>query len=442
MPSILATPEFAQLQQTYESGELSLFVGSTLPRAAGLPSWHGLADELLSCARACEVRPRRIAEIEELIEHGRIVDALGQIEAVLTPGKFARQVARVLDDSAIEELPAIYEAVAALAPRLSAVLTTNLDRLLERAMLGQEIVRLLTEQQWRRPNSERLCGRRLLFVSWGVQDPGFDAILERLAAQANDRAPRHFMLIDRMSLTHVRRKQLERSGLTVIPYENPDGTHGQLLRLLDLLASRAGLACRPRERLSILFAASTCGPMTRLRLQQELQSIREAIDASAQGEWITLDAVPVTTIDDLRRALLRRPYKIVHVRGHADRDGLVLQDHTGRRDKLAPDALAELFVNKAHPRGSIECVVFNAVHALANAMPASELVPMTVALDGRLGDAAVFEFARGFYAAVADGRSMDEAFEAGMRGRWPVSRVSFEARLLRRDKPSLRRAHF
>ena len=188
--------------------------------------------------------------------------------------------------------------------------------------------------------------------------------------------------------------------------------------------------------MSILFASSSSGIVARLRLQHELQIIRGVV-----GEQVIVDAVAVSTVDALRRALMKRPYRIVHVSGHGEHGALVFEDRVGRREKIDPNALAGLFANKAHPRGSIECVVFNAERSSATGMPTSELVPLTVAIDSGLGDAGAFEFSRGFYGAVAAGLSMDEAYDAGVRcRRSTASKVGFEARLLRRDKPSPRRA--
>lgn len=471
-----ATPpsrDLAELQRRYGSGEVILFVGAGLPRAAGLPSWRGLVDGLLDYTRDYGIYPQQLAEIEGLVADGELIDALTEIEFALTPTGFGREVVRLLDDSDIEDPPPIYEAVAALAPKLRGVMTTNLDRLLERALGGgwtthaRPVANLAGQQRWifklhgtlpesdtwvlTRPQYDRATyadplhqslmqglfwgGSRLLFIGYGLRDPDFEAIRGRLAALSKDQAPQHFVLIEQAQVTQARRRKLASAGLTLIPYANPDGSHAELLRILDGLAENSGLERRPGKKRSILFVSSNPSDTARLKLDRELKIIREAIDLSRHGDRLTLDAISAATIHELRRALLRKPYQIVHISGHGEPDGLMFEDLVGNREKIDPEGLAGLFANKAHPPGSIECVVFNACHSISTGEPTSKLVEWTVAMEGRLSDGGALEFSRGFYDALAAGRGVDEAFAEGVSCRNVAAPMgSFDARLLRRDK--------
>ena len=471
-PATPHTRDFGELQRCFDTGDLILFVGAGLPRAAGLPSWRGLVDALLAYTRDYGVYPQQLAEIEALVAEGELIDALTEIEHVLGATGFGREVVRLLDDADIEQPPPIYDAVAALAPRLRGVMTTNLDRLLERALGGgwtahaQAVANLAGQSRWifklhgtlpergtwvlTRSHYDRAIyadplhqnlmqglfwgGRRLLFVGYGLRDPDFEALRGRLAALSRDQAPQHYALVEQGQVTLARRRKLASAGLTLLPYPNPDGSHAELLRMLDELAEHAGLDRRPGPKLSILFVASNPSGTARLQLERELRIIREAIDLARYGDRLTLDAITAATIHDLRRALLRRPYQIVHVSGHGEPDGLLFEDLVGNRERISPAGLAGLFANKAAPPGSIECVVFNACHSISTGAPTSKLIARTVAMEGRLSDAGALEFSRGFYDALAAGRSVDEAFEEGVSCRnVAASTGSFLARLLKRD---------
>jgi len=53
------------------------------------------------------------------------------------------------------------------------------------------------------------------------------------AGFAGDQPPRRFALIAEDTITPDRQTQLEASGVQMIPYANPDGKQGELVRILD-----------------------------------------------------------------------------------------------------------------------------------------------------------------------------------------------------------------
>jgi NTP pyrophosphatase (non-canonical NTP hydrolase) len=143
-----------------------------------------------------------------------------------------------------------------------------------------------------------------------------------------------------------------------------------------------------------------------LRLQEEERAIREAIALSKAKETIYLHALPATTVDDLRRALLAEEYDIVHFSGHGEPGTLCFETGDGSQVRSPLKALADLV--KRYPR--IKCVVLNSCYSLAQML---ELAPITVGMENPVDDAAAIEFARGFYDAIGAGRSFDFAVEEG-----------------------------
>jgi hypothetical protein len=158
-------------------------------------------------------------------------------------------VERHLDDKLADE-PEVAKAIAALAPKLRAVLTTNLDHLLEKAFSGrwptlskatgdiatrrEYILKLhgtlldragwvLTREQYDRamyadPKLKaaftalfHTCP--ILFVGYGLADDDFDALLGHVRALAGEQPPRHFALVPADEVTPYRRRKLEAAGI-------------------------------------------------------------------------------------------------------------------------------------------------------------------------------------------------------------------------------------
>ncbi|MEP7122766.1 MAG: SIR2 family protein [Byssovorax sp.] len=239
--SPLSDPLLADLREAYLDEDLILFAGAGLSAAAGLPSWARLVELLADGARA-----RSVA---------------------------APELERLLDDTGMDA-PALATSIASLAPRLRGVLTTNVNHLLEKAFKGAwpalakvtgDVVRrrhyilklhgtLLDRASWvfTRDEYDRAMyadpklqtaftalfhACPVLFVGYGLADDDFDQVLSRVRAFSGEQPPRHFALIAQETITPDRRARVEASGVQIVPYANPDGKHGEVVRILDWLAA-------------------------------------------------------------------------------------------------------------------------------------------------------------------------------------------------------------
>src|SRR5262245_8811935 len=123
----ITDPVLLDLRDAYAGGNLIVFVGAGISAAASLPTWGQLTDQLL--ARMRRVAPESaVAEAEDLAKRGQYVDALSAIRLGLGPQEFALSVEKTLNDRD-RDVPEVAQAIAALKPKLRAVLTTNLDHL-------------------------------------------------------------------------------------------------------------------------------------------------------------------------------------------------------------------------------------------------------------------------------------------------------------------------
>lgn len=192
----------------------------------------------------------------------------------MTSAAYGLAVSRALDDSGVPEVPPLARAIAALAPTLHSVVTTNLDRFLERAFagawpsytlpqldLGQRAHYILklhgcraNRASWvftrheydallrRQPGLRRFMdslylANTLLFVGYGLQDPDLDEQLSELRALADGAPPQHFALMPCGQVDEARRRHLfEPAGVTILEYD-PANDHRELLDFLAALAA-------------------------------------------------------------------------------------------------------------------------------------------------------------------------------------------------------------
>ena len=160
-------------------------------------------------------------------------------------------------------------------------------------------------------------------------------------------------------------------------------------------------------KILFLAANSTQKP---LDLELELRHIEDHLLRSRMRDRLTLKAVPAVTVDALMQAMMDEAPTHVHFSGHGEPEGIVLRDELGSRRVVSGKAFASLFELCA---GSVRCVVLNACFSEPQARAIRQHVPHVVGSTGVIGDAAALSFSRGFYLAVAAGKDVPYAFEAG-----------------------------
>jgi hypothetical protein len=268
----LLDPALNELLQAYTEGNLIVCAGAGVSTAAGLPSWRRLVQILTEHARSRGASELALAEIADLVAKERFIDVLSALKAILGTSEFRVVIGRHFNDGELP-VPEIAGAIAGLAPRLRAVLTTNIDHLLERAFAGAwpSLARATGDIAQRRRYILKLHGTLLdsstwvftrdeydgalyadpklqsafsalfyvcpiLFVGYELGDDDFDQVLGRVRALAGDQAPRHFALVAAEKITPSRKSRFERAGVRLIAYGNGDGNHDEVARVLRWLA--------------------------------------------------------------------------------------------------------------------------------------------------------------------------------------------------------------
>jgi hypothetical protein len=129
-------PALQELQRAYSGGDLVIFAGAGISAGAGLPSWSELTIRVIEHAAARGASSDSLDEIRELAGARKFIDALSALKDLLSGPEFCALVEQQLDDARLP-IPPAAEAISSLAEKLRAVLTTNVDRILERSLAGR-----------------------------------------------------------------------------------------------------------------------------------------------------------------------------------------------------------------------------------------------------------------------------------------------------------------
>ena len=161
----------------------------------------------------------------------------------------------------------------------------------------------------------------------------------------------------------------------------------------------------------ILVLATNPGETDKLRLDQEVRQIDEALRQSRFRDRFELDQQWAVRVSDLQRLLLRYKPDIVHFSGHGSESSeIILEDSEGNSKPVTASALSRLF---SLLKDNIQCVVLNACYSEVQAEAIAQHISCVVGMSGAIGDDAAISFSEAFYGALGDGRDIKTAFELG-----------------------------
>lgn len=299
----------------------------------------------------------------------------------------------------------------------------------------------------------------ILFVGTRLDEGFLDEMVDELRGLVQGQPPEHWALVNEEEIGPITRRKFAAVGIRLIGYEDPEDTHAGCISMLRELSGEApkpasasapapaatappaaapapatpaaepapapepaaaapAVAPAPAPAaaaapIHVLFIAANPSGTDPLRIDRELRIIREAIDRSRNRNSLELDIRTAATVHDLRRAMLERDYQIVHLSGHGEQEGLLLENDAGECVEVPRAALARFF-SRCAERSGLRCVLLNACWSGSIADDAGMSVPFTVAMDGPISDVAALEYSRGFYDAVGAGMDMEAAHDEGM----------------------------
>ncbi|CAN1213170.1 CHAT domain-containing protein [Tumidithrix helvetica PCC 7403] len=162
----------------------------------------------------------------------------------------------------------------------------------------------------------------------------------------------------------------------------------------------------------ILILAANPLDTVRLRLDKEVEEIRTTLERSANRDRFVIESRGAIRPQDLQSYLFNLKPQIVHFSGHGGGEqGLAFENEDGGVKLVSTQALANLFKLFAN---QIQCVVLNACYAEVQAEAIAQHIPYVVGMNQAIGDEAARKFAEGFYRAIWDDRSIEDAFASGV----------------------------
>ncbi|HSD85559.1 MAG TPA: CHAT domain-containing protein [Anaerolineae bacterium] len=163
--------------------------------------------------------------------------------------------------------------------------------------------------------------------------------------------------------------------------------------------------------IKILFLAANPTDTSRLRLDEEIRSIDQALRQAEFRDKFEIEQHWAVRVIDLQGYLLRHKPDIVHFSGHGTGSGeIILEDHQGKSQPVATRALSQLF---SVLKDNIRCVVLNACYSEQQAQAIASQIDCVIGMSQAIGDSAAASFAEAFYQALGYGRDIKTAFALG-----------------------------
>ena len=384
MPPMIPEPLIRYIKE----GRCVLFAGAGLSAQAGLPTWQSLLQGLIDLVKSSAAAPpSQIGEVNRLLQAGRYLEVAGFCKDKLNPNLYLEYLRGQLSVRP-SGLPEVHQLIARIP--FSGIVTTNYDDLLERAhtdasggrpkapnhrnreLLGGllfENVRdratpgqrppgfyilkahgdlsdpatlVLTAEDYSdvlRSNlafnatfSAILLTNSVLFAGYSVGDPDLRLLLDYQLAWFGRYVPGRFALMT--GLSSVETDLLWRAlQINVIPYENSDGSHAELVRAFRKIAEATS---RPEDLKKIKVTkvrrpSSSAAPPVRAAPRPEHPAPNLSIRAIGDSVTAKLFSADETVISEGTRplpewkALMRSLYEAMRqtlkneARGHQAR---------------------------------------------------------------------------------------------------------------------------
>jgi len=193
--------------------------------------------------------------------------------------------------------------------------------------------------------------------------------------------------------------------------------------------------------LRVLVIRSEPADYPALDLAAEWEQVGDSLSELVDAGELTFTELAAPTLSELRRALLRDTFHVLHYMGHggfdSQRGGVLL--FTDRAGRGVPVTGADLGV-MLHDHTSLRLAVLNACEA-GRTDPADPFagvadtlvrrgIPAVVAMQFEVSDDAAVEFAPALYGALAAGRSIDAAVAEARKAMYTVSPLEWATPVL------------
>ncbi|WP_329332669.1 hypothetical protein OG252_51990 [Streptomyces sp. NBC_01352] len=169
-------------------------------------------------------------------------------------------------------------------------------------------------------------------------------------------------------------------------------------------------APKPEKLRVLMLGAASAGD---LRVGREQERIRAAVERATHRDLVELDVHPAATADVLLDGLTRFRPHVVHFSGHSAEDLIVFEKDLDQRHEGAIVTAAAFASAIAAVDEPPLLVLLNSCNSAAQTKNLVDNVPFAIGMSDTIGDLDAIAYAARFYAAVADGQSIQGAHLTG-----------------------------
>lgn len=178
--------------------------------------------------------------------------------------------------------------------------------------------------------------------------------------------------------------------------------------MIDVPKSGRKSNSTPSKRTRILFLGAEPSDKARLKVDEEVRKIEDALYNSQVSDQFELVKFNATRPDDLMKKILEFKPEFVHFAGHGNKDGIFMLDDRGQSKLIPTEDLGQVF---RFFREVVGCVILNSCYSRPQAMRIHDYIPHVVGSTFRVENKSAMTFASLFYTAIADGQEIPHAYE-------------------------------
>jgi len=166
-------------------------------------------------------------------------------------------------------------------------------------------------------------------------------------------------------------------------------------------------------RILLLGASSESGDAA-LRIGREQKRIRAVVESALHRDYVDLDVRPAATTEDLLDGIVKFRPHVVHFSGHSNDDLIVFEDELDEHHEgVIVTARAFASAVKATDDPPL-LVLLNSCNSAAQIDHlVKDVTPFAIGMADEIADGDAITYAARFYAAIANGQSINSAHLSG-----------------------------
>ncbi len=165
------------------------------------------------------------------------------------------------------------------------------------------------------------------------------------------------------------------------------------------------------NKIKILFLCVNPYPETKLRLDHEMKSIKNALLASPERDKFEIFSEWAVTPSMLIQSVLRIEPTIIHFSGHGNEQGIILENEMGQPHIATTQGLNALFKELSD---IVKFIIFNSCYSHEQATVISQHIDYVVGMKKAVPDTTAIKFATGLYLSLGSGKDYLFSYKMGI----------------------------